>query len=73
MTRDQRLLARLEKHEKALEDAKAKLVEAQKGFLVELGWTESEVSGSAVWYRPNSLDSADFEHALALAIREVKK
>jgi hypothetical protein len=73
MTREQRLLARLRKHEKAVEEAKAKLIEAQKGFLTELGWTESADTGGAVWFRPNSVESADFNHALHAAILEAGK
>jgi hypothetical protein len=37
MTREQKLVARLETHEKAVEETKAKLLEAQRGFLQRLG------------------------------------
>lgn len=41
----------MEKHEKALEDAKARLVEAQKGFLIEFGWSPRD-SDSDTWQDP---------------------
>lgn len=52
MDREERLLLRLERQEKSFEEAKKLLVEAQKGFLRELGWrplSKSEEYWSDPW------------------------
>jgi hypothetical protein len=70
MTREQKLVARLETHEKAVEETKAKLLEAQRGFLTALGWVRDSASTDPErWI--DSADgnavSTDLDYALMLA------
>jgi hypothetical protein len=64
MTRAKRLLQRLERHEEAVAKAQAALLEAQEGFLIELGWERTPNTG---WTHHDAPNCATLWTALSCA------
>jgi hypothetical protein len=70
MSREKRLLLRLERQEKATEEALALLKEAQKGFLRELGWVP--LPSEEYWSHPEEGVNWELSHAVLRAKQNVR-
>jgi hypothetical protein len=71
MDRDTRLLLRLERQERAFEEARKLLAEAQKGFLRGLGWTPLSKT-EEYWSAPGNGINWTLTQALQRAREDVR-